>query len=78
MPRKLGELGCTGDEARERLKRLFQMGLKSISTDLNIPLSNKERDFLKDMKEALTNNPSFEPSYGQVTFATDIFERYCI
>lgn len=78
MPRKLGELGCTGPEARERLVRLMRMGLKNIAVDQNVPLSGKERRFIDDMGYALDNNPIFEPSYGQVTYATDIFEKYCI
>lgn len=76
--RKLGELGCSGPEARERLKRLMKMGLRSISIDKSIPLTDKERQFIDDMGYALDNNPIFEPSYGQVTRATDIFEKYCI
>lgn len=76
--RKLGELGCTGPEARERLKRYFKMGLKVMYDDSMTPFSSKERAFLRDMQEALKENPDFEPSYGQVTWASDLYERYCL
>lgn len=76
--RKLGELGCDGPEARERLKRYFSMGLRLMYDDPNTPFSKKEKEFLRDMTQALKDNPSFEPSYGQVTYAGDLYERYCL
>lgn len=76
--RKLGELGCTGQEARSRLERLFKMGLAFIREDTNTPLTLKEKGFLTDMNNALADNPIFEPSYGQVVWAQDIYNKYCL
>lgn len=77
--RKLGELGCSGPEARDRLKRIMvTMGLGNVAKDLTIPLTIKERTFIHEMVEALALNPNFEPSYGMVTYATDLYEKYCV
>jgi len=75
---RMGQLGCTGLEARERLKRLMNMGLKSIGTDESIPLKDRDRAFIKDMVDALSGNKDFEPSYGQVVYAQDLFDRYLL
>ena len=76
--RRMGSLGCTGQEARDRLRRLLKMGLSSIKVDTTIPIRDKERSFIGDMEDAISNNDNFEPSYGQVTYAQDIFDRYCV
>ena len=72
--RKIGELGCTGPEARERLSRLLKLGLAT--TDA--PLSAYELKFVADMVEALKVNPYFEPSYGQLTKAQDLYDKYIL
>lgn len=77
MPRKLGELGCDVAEARERMERLFKMGLSSIIEDIDIPINDKGRKFLRDMKDAI-DNPLFTFTYGQVTYAQDLYDRYCL
>lgn len=77
MTRKLGELGCTPTEARDRLKRLLKLGVADLLKDSNVPLTQKERKFIEDMVTATNLNKDFEPSYGQVTFAQDIYEKYC-
>jgi hypothetical protein len=77
MPRKLGELGCDVAEARERMERLFKMGLSSIAEDESVPLTPKNRTFLRDMKDALSNE-LFIFGYGQVTYAQDLYEKYCL
>ena len=76
MPRKLGELGCTGPEARARLERLLDMGLKGLPDDQTVPLNDHARGFIRDMIEALEVNDHFEPTFGQVTYAQDLYERY--
>lgn len=79
MGRKLGELGCTGVEARERLKRLLNMGLKDIALDdPSMPVRSKDRTFIKDMIEVLANNPDFEPSYGQIVYAQDLYDKFIL
>ena len=75
--RRLGELGCDVAEARERMERLFKMGLSSISEDITVPLTLKNRDFLRDMKGAL-NNELYTFTAGQVFYATDLYEKYCL
>lgn len=72
--RRLGELGCSGPEARERMKRLLKMGL----ADTEAPLSDREKQFIEDMKAAIADNPNFEPSYGQMVKLTDLHEKYII
>ena len=72
--RRLGELGCSGKEARERLVRLLKMGL----ADTEAPLSDGQRKFIQDMKDGLANNPNFEPSYGQLTKAQDLYDKYVL
>lgn len=73
---KLGQLGCSGPEARARLKRILDMGLTDLVANQGAPLTSRETIFIKDMEEALMNNPNFEPSYGQVTWAEDLKEKY--
>lgn len=77
MPRKLGELGCDVAEARERMERLFKMGLSSIIEDMDIPVNEKGRKFLRDMKGALENT-LYIFTYGEVTYVSDLYERYCL
>ena len=77
MPRRLGELGCEPAEARERMERLFKMGLSSITEDKDVPLTYKNREFLRDMKGAI-DNPLYVFSYGEVTYAQDLYDRYCL
>ena len=76
--RKLGELGCSGPEARNRLKRLLDKGLRDSIRDETIPLTVDNRKFLSDMVNAVADNPNFEPSYGQVVYAQDLFDRYLL
>ncbi len=75
---KMGQLGCTGPEARDRLKRLLKMGLQSIRKDNNIPLTLHEREFLRDMSQGISDNELWEPSFGQVTYAQDLYDKYCL
>ena len=75
--RKLGELGGDVAEARERMERLFKMGLSSITEDMDIPVGDKGRKFLRDMKDAI-DNPLFIFTYGQVTYAQDLYDRFCL
>jgi DNA invertase Pin-like site-specific DNA recombinase len=77
MPRRLGELGCDVAEARERMERLFKMGLSSIAEDEDIPLTPKARTFIRDMKGALSNE-LFQFTYGQVTYAQDLYDQFCL
>lgn len=75
---RLGQLGCTPAEARERLKRLLNLGLKDVIDDATIPAPDAARGFVKDMSEALRENPNFEPTFGQVTYAQDLYDRYIL
>lgn len=77
MSRKLGELGCDVAEARERMERLFKKGLTLIIDDPELPLTDRNRKFLREMSDALAN-PLFIFTYGQVTYAQDLYDRYCI
>ena len=77
MPR-LGSLGITGPEARDRLKFLIDKGLKDLPDDFQIEMNDKARGFIRDMMEALEENESFEPTYSQVTYAQDLFDRYIL
>ena len=74
--RKLGNLGCSPVEARSRLKRILDMGLSDLVANQSAPVTNYEAKFIRDMQEAVDNNPDFEPSFGQVTYAEDLKERY--
>jgi hypothetical protein len=56
------------------MKRLLKMGL----ADTEAPLSDREKQFIEDMKAAIADNPNFEPSYGQVVKLTDLHEKYII
>ena len=78
MSRRLGSLGCTGPEARDRLKRLLKMGVESLPKDENTPLTPKERGFIRDMVDAVRDNDAFEPSYGQIAFMQDIHDKYLL
>jgi len=73
---KLGQLGCSGPEARARLVRILDMGLADLVSNNSAPLTSREAKFIKDMQEAVENNPNFEPSYGQVTWLEDLKEKY--
>jgi hypothetical protein len=73
---KLGQLGCSGTEARARLARLLDMGLADMAVEQSSPLTVREASFIRDMHEAIENNPNFEPSYGQVTWMEDLKEKY--
>lgn len=75
---KLGQLGCSGQEARERLKRLLDKGLKDLPDDPSVPINDHARSFIKDMVEAMAENDLFEPTYGQVTYAQDLYDRYIL
>lgn len=76
--RKLGELGISGPEARSRLERLLKLGLDAMYLDPMTPFTSRQREFIRDMKEALSENPIFEPSFGQVSYAQDLYDRYCL
>lgn len=78
MARKLGELGCTPTEARNRLKRILDMGLSDLVANQSAPITNHEAKFIRDMQEAIENNPEFEPSYGQTVYAQDLYDRYIL
>ena len=78
MPRRLGELGATGAEARYRLKWLLDKGLKALPDDPTVPLNDKARGFIRDMMEAVEVNEDFEPSFGQVTYAQDLYDRFIL
>jgi len=75
---KLGQLGCDGPQARARLKFLLDHGLKNIVEDQSIPARPKDRDFVTDMLKTLYDNPLFEPTYGMVTYAQDLYDRYIL
>jgi len=76
--RRLGELGATGTEARERLKFLLDKGLKDLPDDPTIPLNDNARGFIRDMIEAVEVNDTFEPTFGQVTYAQDLYDRFVL
>ena len=76
--RKLGELGATGAEARYRLKWLLDKGLKALPDDPTVPLNDKARGFIRDMMEAVEVNEDFEPTYGQVVYAQDLYDRFIL
>lgn len=73
---KMGQLGCSPAEARARLRRLLDMGLTDLVSHNSAPITSSEAKFIKDMQEALDNNDNFEPTYGQVTWAEDIKNKY--
>lgn len=75
MSKRLGETGGTPTEDRARLKRLLDLGLKGMADDQSIPLSDHNRRFIRDMEDALQQNPNFEPSFGQVAKAQDLYDR---
>lgn len=76
--RKLGELGATGAEARYRLKWLLDKGLKALPDDPTVPLNDKARGFIRDMMEAVEVNEDFEPTYGQVVYAQDLYDKFIL
>lgn len=76
--RKLGELGISGADARYRLKWLLDKGLKSLPDDPMVPINDKAREFIRDMAEAVEVNEDFEPSYGQVVYAQDLYDRFIL
>lgn len=78
MSKRLGETGGTPAEDRARLKRLLDLGLKGMSTDDGVPMTPHNRKFITDMEEALDNNPNFEPSFGQVAKAQDLYDRFVL
>jgi len=76
--RKLGELGATGAEARYRLKWLLDKGLKALPDDPTVPLNDNARGFIRDMMEAIEVNEDFEPTFGQVVYAQDLYDRFIL
>lgn len=73
---KLGQLGCSGPEARARLKRILDMGLSDLVAHQDAPITAWEAKFIRDMIASIEDNPNFEPTYGQVTKAEDLKEKY--
>lgn len=78
MPKRLGETGGTPAEDRSRLKRLLDLGLAGVLKDPNVPLTQHNRDFIRDMETAIKDNPNFEPTFGQVAKAQDLYDRYIL
>lgn len=75
MSRRLGETGGTPAEDRARLKRLLDLGLAGAAKDETVPLNANSRKFITEMDEAIKNNPNFEPTFGQVSYAQDLYDR---
>lgn len=73
---KMGDLGCTPVEARNRMDRILKMGLTDMAHEQGSPMTIKHIQFIRDMSEAVENNPDWIPTYGQVTYAEDLKERY--
>lgn len=73
---KMGQLGCSPSEARARLRRLLDMGLTDLVSHNSALITRYEAKFINDMQESIDNNPDFTPTYGQVTLAEDLKEKY--
>lgn len=75
MSKRLGETGGTPAEDRARLRRLLDLGLSGAAKDETVPLTAHNRKFITDMDTAIKDNPNFEPTFGQVAKAQDLYDR---